>query len=149
MYSIQLLATPEPCAAGCGTTVRKRIAGHYFRDPLCDPCFRQAAPELSRKAMAFRGSPCIRGISAPALTCQRCERLLTSRVAGYHLAERLCAECLFPHSEDLGLLLWLQEAALQAARGVRDDEALFKVLREYIGVCSRLEIMRARARKKK
>ena len=130
MYCYKLLETPRKCAAGCGTTVVNRLAGHYYRDPLCESCFRKAAPEVV-EAIKSLDSASIRFLGVGAVTaCADCGDRLTRRMAGHHRGDLFCVRCFHQHAPELVGLLLLHEAALEAA-SVRSAEDLFIVAAAY------------------
>ena len=130
MYCYMLLENPGQCAAGCGRTVVGRLAGHYYRDPMCDSCFQEAAPEVV-EAIRSLEIVSIRLLSSDDLgTCSQCGIPLTGRVAGHHRGDPHCLTCFRRHSRRLAGLLLLDEAAFEAAR-TGSTEDLLEVATAY------------------
>ncbi len=117
MYSLKLLHTPTRCYLRCGRVVTRLLAPHYYTHPVCDVCLLEADPALAR-AYGLRPAAIQPLESRADVTCANCgDSLDGRRFAGYHLGEPLCTVCFEPHEPELGGLLLLGEAALEAAAG--------------------------------
>ncbi len=131
MYSYKLLVTHGECAAGCGTVVVPRLAGHYYREPMCDECFRQAAPDLAEAVQALQPIVSIQHQRGPDEDCANCGDDLLGRVAGHHYGDALCVACFGNFAPKLAALLLLEEAAREAAGGSQDAQGLLAVAATY------------------
>ncbi len=140
MYSYKFVKAPTACAAGCGTIVTSRLAGHYYVDPMCDPCFRQAAPELARALSQLQPLTDLRYLEVgTARFCCNCGSRLSGRITGYHLGDPMCIGCFRHHDPNLAVLLRLEEAVLEAAKSRRYAEDLFAVAVWYSRALDRLD----------
>ena len=140
MFAFKLVQTPRGCAS-CGTLVTSRLAGHHYQDPMCDPCFREAAPELVEAALALRPESSIQRLEAGRHSrCVDCgDTIHSSRFAGQHFADPLCTACFEARSPALAALLILHEAAVEAAAGACDALELLRVAINYAQVLYRLD----------
>ncbi len=145
MYSFNLVNSPRKCAA-CGLIVRSRLAGHWYQEPLCDPCFRLAAPTLFEEVSAMRPESSVQLLETRLHTaCANCGgNLLGQRFAGHHHDDPLCTFCLEQDAPELAALLMLEEAVLEAADGGRDAPGLLKVAIAYSRRLYRLDAERPR-----
>ncbi len=124
-FSYKLVEAPAECAAGCGTTVSQRLAGHYYLKPLCDSCFSAEAAELAGRISALQPTTAIRALDPRSETsCANCGDRLSDRIAGHHLGDPLCVGCFGEHDQDQAALLMLHEAALKADASGNPDELL-------------------------
>lgn len=140
MYSYKLVKAPGECAAGCGTTVTKRVAGHYFREPMCDTCFSAAAPELDMVLRALQPVISVRFLEARSTAvCANCGDRLTGRIAAFHGGDPLCLGCVREHSPEVAALLLLEEAALEAADAGQHAADLLDVALSYAKALYRLD----------
>ncbi len=144
MYSFNLVKTPTECAS-CGTLVTARLAGHCYQDPMCDACFRLAAPEHFEAALRFRSEFSVRQLETRRHgTCANCGGdLVGERFAGHHFDDPLCTVCFQGHSRELAALLFLHQAALEAAAGGRDAPGLLTVAISYSRMLYHLDARRA------
>lgn len=139
--SFNLVLTPEQCAAGCGTMVTSRVAGHFYQDPLCDPCFQEMAPDLVKALNALRPKCSIQPLETRLHdSCAACGgNILAQRFAGHHLGDLLCTVCFEKVDPGLAALLMLEEAALDAADARRDAPALLNIAVDYSRLQYRLD----------
>ncbi len=128
MYSYKFVQTPGKCAAGCGTIVTNRLAGHYYVEPMCDRCFREADPEVARAIAGLQPSADVRVVEGcSGLACANCGDRLSGRNVGHHKGDPLCVACLREHEPRLAALLRLEEAVLIAVRAGLCAEELLTV----------------------
>ncbi len=145
MFFFKLLQTPSECAS-CGRLVTSRMAGHCYQDPMCDRCFRQAAPELVEESLARQPECSIQLLDTRLHDrCANCgDGLLHRRIAGHHFADPMCSHCFAEYARELSALLILDEASLEAADGGRDAPGLLTVALSYSRLLYRLDEERPR-----
>ncbi len=132
MYAFKLLPTPGECAS-CGRPVPAGMAGHYYQDPMCDACFRQAAPEVADAVPSLAPGCSIQPLDPRRHTrCADCRKsLLGCRFVGQHGEHPLCADCFGARFPEMAALLILHEAALEATAKGRDAPRLLAVAATY------------------
>ncbi len=140
MYALKPLPTPSECAS-CGTLVTGQLPGHYYQDPMCDRCFRQAAPEFA-DAVPMLAPECSIQPFDPRRhdRCADCgDSLLDRRFVGHHGEHPLCTDCFGAHFPGMAALLILHDAALEGALKGRDVSALLSVVDTYRELLDRLD----------
>lgn len=140
MYSYRFVEGTKKCAAGCGKIVTDRLAGHYYVDPMCDSCFRQADPELAQALSEMQALTDVRCLDVGSVAfCCNCGGRLSGRFAGHHLGDPLCVGCLRHRDPKLAVLLRLEEAVLEAAESKRYAEDLLAIAVWYSRALDRLD----------